>query len=115
MNIYNAARAAGYSEGYSRNAKAERVAKISMADAFEQAGITDKFLVKYAKEGLEAMKLYGKDSEEFADWATRHRFFETILKLTDKLRDKVVHEITVKLAEELNLSRNRLESYAREN
>ncbi|MBU1051084.1 MAG: hypothetical protein KJ718_00830 [Nanoarchaeota archaeon] len=88
MNQYNAARAAGYSEGYSRKAcKIEMSAKISMADAFEQAGFTDKKIIEVALEGMGATKLYGKAGLEHADWSARHRFFETVLRLMNKIQD----------------------------
>lgn len=102
MNIYNAARAAGYSYNYARQAKPEKIAKDSMSDAFEQAGLTDRAIVAYGLQGLQANKvisaniIHGDADEktndfiEVPDWANRHRYFETILKLTDKLRDKVI-------------------------
>lgn len=43
MNQYNAARAAGYSETYSRNARPEKFVKVCIKDALEQAGITPKY------------------------------------------------------------------------
>lgn len=93
MNQYNAARAAGYSHNYARNAKAERVAKASMADAFEQAGITDQFLIEHAKQGIKACKTVKMDGVEITieipEWNVRHKYFETILKLTEKLKDKL--------------------------
>ena len=92
MNQYNAARAAGYSHNTARRACViEKSAKLSMVDAFEQAGVTDKFLIEYAMEGLKATKLFGKDADVHEDWTSRHRFFETILKMTDRLKDKVEH------------------------
>jgi len=92
MNQYNAARAAGYSEKYSRQAcRVEKLAIVSMAESFEQAGVTDKFLIAHALKGLEATKLFGKDGIEGEDWGTRHRYFESICKMTDRLRDKIEH------------------------
>lgn len=48
MNQYNAAKAAGYSESYSRthNDRIERATKSDILDALEQAGITDKFIAE---------------------------------------------------------------------
>jgi len=86
MNQYNAARAAGYSEIYSRQAsRVEKLVKASLSDAFEQAGVTDKFIVEVAKQGLTATK-NGKP-----DYFARHKYLETISKMTDRLRDKVEH------------------------
>ncbi len=100
MSIYNAARAAGYSHYYARKARPEQVAKVSMMDAFEQAGLTDKAIVGHGLQGLCANKvisaniIHGDADEktndfiDVPDWANRHRYYETILKLTDRLRDK---------------------------
>lgn len=90
MNQYNAARAAGYSEEYSRQAcRIEKLVKVSISDAFEQAGITDKYLANLAAEALEATKVSGEP-----DWYARHKYFESVSKMTDRLKDK--HEITGK-------------------
>lgn len=105
MNIYNAARAAGYSHAYAHKAKVEKVAKVSMADAFEQAGLTDKAIITHALEGLEAMRtvsaiITGKDAGaadkdfiDVPDWSARHKYFETVLKMTDRLKEKSAVEI----------------------
>jgi hypothetical protein len=104
MNQYNAARAAGYSEAYSRNAKPEKIVKGCMADAFEQAGLTDKAIVAHALEGLIASKTVsavgGKDAGagtfdfiDVPDWGNRHKYFETILKLTERMKEKAAIEI----------------------
>ena len=102
MNIYNSARAAGYSHAYAKKAKPEKVAKGSLTDAFEQAGLTDKAIVAHALQGLCANKvisaniIHGDADEktndfiDVPDWAARHKYYETILKLTDKLRDKAL-------------------------
>ena len=116
MNQVNAAIAAGYSEKYAKQAcRIERLVKVSLANAFERAGFTDKAIVVYAQEGMKAMKLQScniyiskpnpesidadkliinKNSNDFVeveDWTARHKFFETSLKLIDKLREKVEH------------------------
>lgn len=106
MGIVNAARAAGYSESYAtkKSFRIERQAKVGLADAFERAGLTDKAIVEHALEGLKAMKVVNadvyKDSEgeidkeksalrEVNDWGSRHKYFESICKMTDRIRDKV--------------------------
>ena len=112
MNIVNAARAAKYSESFAKSKayRLERLVKVGMADAFEQAGFTDKAIVAYALEGMKALKLQScnifiskpnpesvdadklvinKNSNDFIeveDWNARHKFFETFLKMTDKLK-----------------------------
>ena len=104
MTQVNAARAAGYSEKYAQQAcRIERIVKVSLADAFERAGLTDKRIVEYALNGMVANKVvsanitYGDadskttDFIDVPDWQVRHKFFETSLKLSDKLRDKVEH------------------------
>lgn len=107
MKPGNAAVAAGYSENYARAKayKIERLVKVGMADAFERAGLTDKAIVSHAIEGLNANKVIScnviapngegmkeansmtKDFVDVPDWQARHKYFETILKLTDKLRE----------------------------
>ena len=85
MNQYNAARAAGYSENYSKIAcRIEKTVKDSMADLMQQAGLTDEFMIAYAKLGLEASKLtaFGRS----CDWGSRHKFYETLMKMSGKLK-----------------------------
>lgn len=111
MNQYNAARAAGYPESTARGkiAKIERSAKVGLADAFEQAGLTDKAIVAHAIEGLQAMKVVNADiyneedgekkKEESAlrevkDWTARHKYFETICKLTGRIKDNNNKELS---------------------
>lgn len=105
MNIYNAARAAGYSETYAKGKphRIEKSVKVGMADAFERAGLTDKAIIEHALEGLVAtkatpgmrVKMGGEEDGVSAtvshepDWTARHKYFETILKMTDKLKDKL--------------------------
>ncbi len=112
MNQFNAARAAGYSHSTARAkmGQFEQSAMVGMRSAFEQAGLTDKAIVEFALQGLNAKKvisadIYIKDIDggelkvnknsndwiEVEDWAVRHKYFETILKLTDRLQQKVVH------------------------
>ena len=109
MNPENAAIASGYSKSYAR-AKAyriERSANVGMHAAFEQAGLTDKAIVAHGLSGLNAMKLQScnimvshtsqdadslvinKNSNDFVeieDWNVRHKYYETILKLTDRIK-----------------------------
>ena len=110
MNCYNAARAAGYSESMSRcSHRLEKSAKVCMSDAFEQVGITDTYLAKHAQEGMNATKIISatiiaksgdglkdadsmsKDFIEVPDWQARHRYYETVCKMSDRVKDKVEH------------------------
>lgn len=87
MSQYNAARAAGYSETYSKQAcRIEKLERVSMRDAFERAGITDKVISELAFNGLFAVKADGSP-----DWATRAKFLEIISKLSGREISKVEH------------------------
>lgn len=91
MNQRNAAIAAGYSLNYARNARPEKVVKGCLADAFEQAGFTDKKIIEHALAGLEAEKTFVADKVVLTseDWNARHKYFDTILKLAEKLKDQI--------------------------
>lgn len=108
MSQYNAAVAAGYSPNTAKQAcKIENIVKYSLADAFEQAGLTDKAIIAHALKGLEALKIQACDvyvfkdengkwkvneeKNEFVeveDWHVRHKYFETILKLLNKIKEQ---------------------------
>ena len=92
MNKYNAARAAGYSESYALKHDLDRDIAPEMRGAMERRGITDKFLADYAMQGLNATVCI--KGIEFPHWSVRHRFFETICKMTGRMKDKL--EITGK-------------------
>ncbi len=93
MNKYNAARAAGYSISYSKRAcKIEEQIKEDLRDVFEQRGLTDQAIVDFAIEGMyQAKKLFGKEGVEYPDWQAKHKFFESICKITDRLKEKHEH------------------------
>ena len=93
MNQYNSARAAGYSETYSRQAcRIEKLVKVSLADKFEQKGLTDNAIADFALNGMNnATKLFGKDAIEHPDWQSKHKFFETICKMTGRITEQVKH------------------------
>jgi len=113
MNQYNAARAAGYSHNYANKGggRIEKLGKVGMAEAFEQAGLTDRALIIHANEGLNATKVIScnviapsgegmsdahgttKDFIDVPDWGNRHKYFETVLKLTDRMKEKAAIEI----------------------
>jgi hypothetical protein len=98
MNVYNAARAAGYSHTYANNRGKQLDGRgmIGLKDAFEQAGLTDKAIVRHALDGLTATrKSVSSDGDqvEIPDWPTRHKYFETITKLTDRLKEHTAEPI----------------------
>ena len=92
MNKYNAAREAGYSESYAMKFDLDKNVSTDMRNALERRGLTDKFLADYAMQGLNATVCI--KGVEFPHWAVRHRFFETICKITGRMKDKL--EITDK-------------------
>lgn len=116
MKPENAALAAGFSKSYAR-AKAYRIeqsANVGMRDAFERAGLTDKAIVEHALEGLKADKVIScniiaphgegmkdansmtKDFVDVPDWASRHKYFNTVCEMTDRIRHKVEHSGSIK-------------------
>lgn len=114
MNLTNAAIAAGYSRKYAmaKGTKIDRLIRVELESAFEQAGLTDKAIVEHALEGLKATKAIScnviaqngegmkdansmtKDFVDVPDWQARHKYFETILKLTGKLKDKPLIDLS---------------------
>lgn len=111
MNQYNAAKAAGYSENTAKVAcriEARSSVKVSLADAFEQAGFTDKALVTHILAGMKAMKIQScdiyvtqekdgkmkfndsKDFIEVEDWNARHKYAELFCELTKKISNQPV-------------------------
>lgn len=118
MNQYNAARAAGYSESMARthSIDLERRVQTRISDAFERAGLTDKAIVRHALDGLEANKVISavvvhrktratsladgelfdanektNDFIEVPDWASRHKYLNTICELTERIKKRVEH------------------------
>ena len=78
MSQYNAARAAGYSEKYSKQAcRIDKLVKDSIIDALEQAGLTDKY------QSEELHKLTQCKSS-----VVRIRVWEHIAKLKNQLVEK---------------------------
>lgn len=81
LSQYQAAIKAGYSESYAHghSKDMETSAKLGMSRAFAMLGLTDLTMAQKALQGLEATKRYGKDGDvEDKDWATIHKFYETI-------------------------------------
>lgn len=91
FNQTRAALAAGYSFKYATHRSKVLETVVDMKSAFARKGIDDDALVDFALEGLSATKRYGKDGDvEDKDWATIHKFFESICKLTGRLNDKAI-------------------------
>lgn len=112
QQLYKKYRLEGYSKyssaikaGYSKNTAltASNLEKlINMRYWLELQGLTDSKLAEHAKEGLNANKvisaniIHGDADEktndfiEVPDWQSRHRYFETILKLQNKLKDLII-------------------------
>jgi len=93
-NASEAARKAGYSEKTAGEIGHENLKKPeirgAIAERMDQAGLTEPRLLKVLYEGLEAMLVKtatheGKitDSRAFPNYATRHRYLDTALKLRD--------------------------------
>lgn len=106
----NAAIAAKYSLSYAkaRAYKIEQSVNVGMADAFERAGLTDKAIVEHGIRGLAANKvisaniIYGDADEktndfiDVPDWNARHKYYDTILRLTNRLKDSAGVNVEVK-------------------
>lgn len=95
MNQLDAARAAGYSEKYCKQAcRIEKLVKVSLATHLTREGVTEKKLAKKIADGLEATKLYGIDNEEHPDWMTQHKFLITALEIKGLAPDPRVNNET---------------------
>ncbi len=93
---FKAAKLAGYSEASARCGSPEKqvVMKAHLKKAFEEAGLTDEYIVAYAQAGMQCNKPINVDKDtkeitEYPDWQTRHKFFDTALELTGQ---KVEHK-----------------------
>lgn len=88
MSQYQSAIKAGYKHSYAsdHSKDLEDSAKLGMSRAFAMLGITDLALAQKAIAGLQATKRYGKDGDvEDMDWATIHKFYETICTMSGRL------------------------------
>lgn len=93
LGIYESCVQAGWAESYARSKawRIEKKVKVSLQEAFGRRGLTDEKIISHALAGLEAEKSYTtKDGEKEvyfgADWTARHKYFETILKLTERVK-----------------------------
>jgi phage terminase small subunit len=99
---------AGYSRATAINATKNIERRCNFNELLEIKGITNDALSQHAFEGLNANKVisanitYGEADEktndfiEVPDWNVRHKYFETILKLRDLLRERAINVNEVK-------------------
>lgn len=92
---------AGYSYNYAwKNGKRlDKLAKVGMETHLQILGLTDEGLADHAIKGLNASRNFivdGKPLEgvSIPEWSIRHKYFESICKITGKIKDKL--EITGK-------------------
>ena len=64
----------------------ENITKLDFSDFLEEAGVTDKLLQQKLMEGLNADKSFLE--MEVPDFAVRHKYLETALKLKRRLNTK---------------------------
>lgn len=96
MNMYNAARAAGYSHAMGVKATSVLEPKIpALADWLERQGLTDKKLADFLIKTLDAENVtYSSSGVEIGrkpDMFARLKAAELILKIKGQLKDKVEH------------------------
>jgi len=68
----------------------ENLTKLDLATIMERKGLTDEKIIEFGLSGMyEPKKIHGTNDNfvELDDWATRHRYFETMLKLKGDLKD----------------------------
>lgn len=63
--------------------------EVDFTELLEEAGLSDVVLIGDIKRGRKATKLFGKDAIEHPDYAARHSFVETALRLKRRLIDRV--------------------------
>lgn len=114
MSKYAAARKAGYSHSYAIQAKSIEN-RINIEQYAEMAGLTDKKLIDYIVERLQAQKVISADIFirdengkltvnknsndwiEYPDYHAQHKFLETFLKVIGKIKSgntQVIQQIT---------------------
>jgi len=98
MSAYKAARKAGYAHATAWNAHKNIEKRCSFDELLAQAGMDNDTVFKVMGEGLNATKSFvvnnvNEDGEiekevvESADYQTRHKYLETLLKLRGKLKE----------------------------
>ena len=74
-----------------RNAQSlgsQNLKNLNYSDIMELAGVSDKILTDKIQEGLNSF-LYNRRGDRVPDFATRHRYVETALKLKKRLNAKL--------------------------
>ena len=89
----------------------------------EKEGLTDTALAKHAEEGLNATKTisanitYGDADEktndfiDVPDWSSRHKYFDTILKMTNRLKDKSLVDNSQHITQIINYNKKEEHAY----
>ncbi|MCK9371320.1 terminase small subunit [Candidatus Dojkabacteria bacterium] len=67
----------------------ENLAKLNIAELMEDMGLTDVALINIGTEGMTKAIKQSMTGEVHPDYATRHRYWDTMLKLKRKLTDKL--------------------------
>lgn len=68
----------------------ENVTKLDYPQFMEESGISDAYLMRKVKQGLNSKRLFSSHTEPdkmVADMPTRHKYLETALKLKRRLSD----------------------------
>jgi len=121
-NGAEAARRAGYSEERARITASELVSKrniqAAIAERMDEGGITEKRLLKVLDEGLSATKTHfnqktdgDAEKEVHDDYAVRHRYLDTALKLRDMFpaeKKKLRHDFSNITPEDEQAARERV-------
>lgn len=75
----------GYSQAYIKSSKLQKTATWKQ---LTEKLLNDDLLVKIAKQGLRA-KMENKAGKLVPDWANRHKYLETNLKIRGKLTEQI--------------------------
>jgi len=123
---------AGYSVGYATTQSSAKLRKIlpRITEIMDKVNVTDTKLIQKLAEGLDSTKVISaniiapskdgmkdadsmtKDFIDVPDFATRHKYLETGLKLRGHLREKLDVNVNVDLADRIAQARRAL--YAKE-
>lgn len=66
----------------------ENMSKLPIAELMEEMGLTDVALLNVGTEGMMKAVKQSVTGEVHPDYAVRHKYWDTMLKLKGKLRDK---------------------------
>jgi hypothetical protein len=123
---------AGYSEMYSTTRSSEKLKTLlpRIMEIMDKANVTDTKLIQKLSEGLDSTKVISaniiapsgegmkdadsmtKDFVDVPDFATRHKYLETGLKLRGHLKEKLDVNVNIDLADRIAQARRAL--YAKE-